>query len=1402
MKFKNLLVFLSLLIVVLISVSSVAAIEDNNITQDSLKFNDESDYSLNEEKLSANDDSVIWASQSHNVDNEGEYHREMNDHTIRDAINSANAGDTIIINGAYYDHVHIVIDKQLTIKSNVGTNLSHCSNLGTADSGHQGIFYITSKASGTVIEGFNFINDDGVLFDNEGYAIYINGASNVVIRNCNISNNGVGNGIIVKNAANAVIQNNNILNAQVGINITDSTKTGVSYNNIKNNKVTGISVSGSSNNPAISFNNITNNKNGIELTSSDQINILSNYIAENTNHGVYVNCKITKINIIGNFFYKNIYEEVFNDENTKGVYVKGGENSEFINNNYFVGLDNRPVQRADSAGGGVFLRYAFEINTNVACPIIYSSYGVQWMDSDFRLYVSNISQSKKGVYTVSIVDSKGNVAKGLSSVPVIFYLNKNNNYVSPQEGDIYRTVMMTDGTATVRFYKDEFKESGNVVTAVLPGNSQFITGDQYKNVKTFNVSDDFIPGDITASKIIISDLNTYPNSNVDFTVTLLDINNNPIVNEYVLFTINSKNIYASTNANGQATVKINQNTGTYIINVNYAGDDIDYGPSNAQAKITVKKISAKIVSSNYAMLIKKTDYYKVVLKDTAGNVLSGQKITFKVNKKIYAAKTNSKGVAKIKLKLKKGIYSVVMKYPGNTKYSAVKKTNKISVKKTLKTKLTAPKIKTTPKTTTKYTLTLKNQNGEVIKKQKVTVKLNGKKYTKSTNSKGQVTVNIKFSKIKSYTVKASYMGSKIYKNSKATGKITVQKIATVIAAPDMESFPNTSKDYTVTLKTSAGKAIAKQSLKITLNGQTYTKKTDSNGKVTISTKFVNENSYKAAVNYAGSPIYKNSNSIGVIKVSRIPTQLVSYDKTFSSDSSDSYYITLKDTSGNPLANQKISYTLNNIDYSQNTDANGQINVDISSLGVGQYDLKANYGQSNQYNASSSNSLITVSDKTGVTFIDKDLPSDEIQYRLNLADKNVEFLGNIYNNVCLTINKPLNITFAPNTVLNGKANSPVLTIATSHINISDLRINPNEGDGIFILNSNNVAIENNTISNVLDQSKLSRYNSGELIIPGNGIRLSNVSDINIIKNSINSFGNAVYAENTDLLKVYNNTLSLSNYGINYASCVKNTEISDNLITKNIGLYVMNIPEGPLGYGIFLNRSAVNVSITHNNISDNYMGISIDANYSTGIVILSNLICDNALEGIRFNAGYDLAENAVEPDVNDNAIYRNAKGPSMMILGELSANPDGIYHYGIDDDAKKLQLGTNWYGKNARVTWDYDNNVTGYGTMCPRIATTYISVKEIEVVSPGTYSISFYKDDEVDDRLPVFEMYASLNDDVEIRFNVVNGVGTFSFDAGSFSDESNSIKISIGSLNDEYRNFEVLMNKTLDTSEIPV
>lgn len=1464
MNIRKFLLILSLFLIVATCIGSVAANDDGNITQDSSILEVAEISDLDDSQVTKTDDDSTL-SQTIIVDNEGESHNEMNQHTIRNAINSANDGDTIIINGQDYVHVHVVIDKNLTIKSDVGTRLSPCSS--AAQSGHQGIFYLTSKASGTVIEGFNFNNDDGVMGDDEGYAILVSGASDVTLRNCNVTTDGIGDAIRLENAKNTLISNMSIDNAangikiqnsqdttvtssnvskdKFGIYVLDSSNTWIISNNIADNRIAGIGIGGTSANTTVIYNNITDNPAGVNLTSSNHVYVLGNHIALN-NYGVYVNCNVTKIEIRGNFFDQNKMYEVLNDyrvrnliDNAKRV---GYPDLEIVDNNYMLGYEGtneRPVYRIvyqydkgkgaysyDEANdvyryvgenqgdykvakGGVFLRYVFEINKYVICPVIYYEYGPEaWYSTGpYFLTIGEIKQVKKGVYSISMLDKDGNPVTDLNSVPVTFYLNKHNDKIAPQEGEIYKTVMMVNGTATVRFTQEDFLETGNVVTAVFPTNGANFDD---KVSRTFAVDDAAIPGTPSNSTISVSDLNTYPNSNEELVAVLADVNGNPIEGEPVTFKIDS-NVYTQiTDSEGKAKQSISiSKEGTYNVDVAYAGDDVDYYASSNSSKVAVKKQTSKIISSNLNMIPKMAEYYSVTLKDESGNVIANLMVTFKVNGKTYSRKTNANGVAKVQLKFSKNkkTYKITTSFAGNNQYKAASKTNKITVKYSSKTaKLSAPSVTIPPKTSKTYTVTLKDGNSNPIKGQKVSVKVNGKTYTKKTNSKGQVSVKVKFTSLKTYKVTASYKGSKIYKKASATGKIKVAKTATKLTAPTISALPKEAKTYTVTLKTGAGKALSKQKVTLTFNGKTYTKTTNSNGQVSLSVNLADEKTYSVVASYKGTAVYKPSKATGKINVAKVDTVIESYNRTYSKDANKQFPVYLKDDSGNPLANRTLTYSINGETYSKTTDENGRANLDLATSSS--FEININYAGDGRYRQSSSTNTITVLNETGVIFIDGGLPSYEIQSILDSAPiwSYVQFLGDNYFDISLTVNKGLNIYSLNATVLNAPQGSPALTIAADDVSVSNMIVCGNSGDAIDITGADNVNLLNNSLKNHLNESEIESYANATVNMPGYGVRISNSTRVLVFGNRISLFESGVFAENSSGLIIDYNTIRENNYGIKYGYGVSNTNITHNEISDQTGLYIMTVPEGPSGYGIFLNNSAVNVTINHNHIAWNHMGISLDANYSTGIVITQNTITDNVLEGIRFNAGYDLAENAVEPIVTDNAIYRNARGPSMMILGEMSANPEGIYGPGQWNDSLRLKIDPNWYGTNDLVTWDYDTGVVGYGTMCPRISSSPIRFDNLTCNSPGNYSIVFKKYGEIASNLSEFDMYATLNrgtaKETEVNYNVADGVGSFKFNSTNYNDSGNVIEISVGSLIDStYRTFKITFRYEVPDSEIP-
>ena len=112
---------------------------------------------------------------------------------------------------------------------------------------------------------------------------------------------------------------------------------------------------------------------------------------------------------------------------------------------------------------------------------------------------------------------------------------------------------------------------------------------------------------------------------------------------------------------------------------------------------------------------------------------------------------------------------------------------------------TSPKISAKAKSfkfddkTKKYTVILKNNKGKAIKNAKVTLKVNGKTYTATTNSKGIATFELKkLSKAGKYNAVITYSGDDNYKKVSKKAKITVN--ASKKAKSTFKTISKGSKD--------------------------------------------------------------------------------------------------------------------------------------------------------------------------------------------------------------------------------------------------------------------------------------------------------------------------------------------------------------------------------------------------------------------------------------------------------------------------------------------------------------------------------------------------------------------------------------------------------------------------------
>ena len=167
-----------------------------------------------------------------------------------------------------------------------------------------------------------------------------------------------------------------------------------------------------------------------------------------------------------------------------------------------------------------------------------------------------------------------------------------------------------------------------------------------------------------------------------FSVTLKDSNGKALANKFIQIGFNGRIYNRTTDENGSAKLQINLfYTGDYTFAVAYLGDDAFNG-SFIVAKITVKKQSAKLTSADASYKANaKTKTIKATLKSAKGNAIPDKKITFTVNGKTYSAKTDSNGVATVKVSLsKKGTYNFTAKYAGDSGYATVSTKGKLTIK--------------------------------------------------------------------------------------------------------------------------------------------------------------------------------------------------------------------------------------------------------------------------------------------------------------------------------------------------------------------------------------------------------------------------------------------------------------------------------------------------------------------------------------------------------------------------------------------------------------------------------------------------------------------------------------------------------------------------------------------------
>ena len=466
----------------------------------------------------------------------------------------------------------------------------------------------------------------------------------------------------------------------------------------------------------------------------------------------------------------------------------------------------------------------------------------------------------------------------------------------------------------------------------------FLGDDLYENA---SFSENVTVGKISTT---IKNHSTSAVNNRAFLIILKDKNGKALSSKAVTISFNGKTYKRTTDAKGRANITLSGKIkNTYKISYKFAGDS-SYSASSGSISLALK-MPTKIVG--YTTSVVKGSTFKITLKNIKNQVLSNRKITVLYNNKTYNRTTNANGNLYFTLSPSPGkYYSVTYQFAGSTYYGATSKTFSVFIK-------TPTKLVNSGSFVCKgkvYQVTLKNYNDKPLSNKTVVITYNGKTYKKTTNANGVAGLKITTTPGKSYKFAYKYAGNSWYGAS--SGSLSLRtKLATTLVGSSSTIIKG--NNYKVTLKDSDGKAIAKERIVFTYNGNTYNRTTDSKGAVTLKINSAAGKTYPLSYKYAGNYKYDKSSSGNINLAVKLSSSIKNSGVVAVNNST--YIVTLLDADSKPIENKNITFTLDGKTYKNTTNEKGVAGLFIEEDKLGTVKFTYKFAGDSLY-ASSSGSL--------------------------------------------------------------------------------------------------------------------------------------------------------------------------------------------------------------------------------------------------------------------------------------------------------------------------------------------------------------------------------------------------------------------------------------------------------------
>ena len=354
------------------------------------------------------------------------------------------------------------------------------------------------------------------------------------------------------------------------------------------------------------------------------------------------------------------------------------------------------------------------------------------------------------------------------------------------------------------------------------------------------------------------------------------------------------------------------------------------------------------LTTNSSSVIRGYDI-SATLTDSDNVSLSNKVVTYTLSGKTYNKTTDSNGKITIPINLAAGTYTLKLAFAGDDNYSGTTKSISLKV------------LANTPKITTGSTSVmrgyyfyayLKDAAGKALKGQKITFKVNGKTYTKTTNSNGRAALKIKLP-VGKYKVNIVHSASGIYSYAKKT--VTIKSLANTPKISLSSKSVIRGKYIYAYLKDGAGKVLSDKKLTFTLNGRSYVKKTNSNGRAALKVKIA-AGKYRLRIYHYKSGVYDYKKKSATLTVQKNTPKISVENLTVIKDKY--LYVYLKDKAGSVMKSHKVKIRINGKTYTKTTNSNGRAALKLS-MAARSYSTKISFDAVSVYSSKSVTKTINV-----------------------------------------------------------------------------------------------------------------------------------------------------------------------------------------------------------------------------------------------------------------------------------------------------------------------------------------------------------------------------------------------------------------------------------------------------------